>query len=80
MKTSGGRRLSAHGIPLVSKTLQILVSLLAIALGSFLAVETITAQTPLQKVRIAYSSSGINYVDLLARTKVFSAKRDWNRN
>jgi NitT/TauT family transport system substrate-binding protein len=71
MKTSGGRRLSAQGI-LVSKTLHILVSLSAIALGSFLTVETITAQTPLQKVRIAYSSSGINYVDLfLGKDKGF---------
>src|SRR6266403_2369151 len=72
MKTSGGRRLSAQGIPLVSKTLQILVSSIAIALDSFLAVETITAQTPLQTVRIAYSSSGINYVDLfLGKDKGF---------
>ena len=71
MKRSAGKRLSAQGI-LVSKTLHILVSLSAIALGSFLTVETITAQTPLQKVRIAYSSSGINYVDLfLGKDKGF---------
>ena len=54
-------------------TLHFLLFLLAIASAFFLAVETITAQTlPLQKVRIAYASSGINYADIfLAKEKGF---------
>ena len=73
MKTSGGRRRSGQGLPLVFKTLRVFLSLFAFASSSFLAGETITAQTlPLQKVRIAYASSGINYADIfLAKEKGF---------
>jgi hypothetical protein len=47
------------------KTLHILIAFLAIATNFFFDAESITAQTqPLQKVRIAYASSGINYADI----------------
>jgi NitT/TauT family transport system substrate-binding protein len=73
MKTRGGRCVSAQCTTLVLNTLHFLLFSFAIVSGSFLAVETITAQTlPLQKVRIAYASSGINYADIfLAKEKGF---------
>jgi NitT/TauT family transport system substrate-binding protein len=43
---------------------QLLISLLMIALASFADVRPIGAETPLQKIRISYSSTGINYMDL----------------
>jgi hypothetical protein len=65
MKTRGGRRLSAQCTSFVSKTLQLLIVLFAVASDSFLDEESVTAQTqPLQKVRIANASSGINYADI----------------
>jgi NitT/TauT family transport system substrate-binding protein len=65
MKTRGGKRLAAQCTSFVSKTLHILIVLFAVASDSFLDTESITAQTqPLQKVRIAYASSGINYADI----------------
>ena len=71
MKTRGGRRVSAQRTTLLLNTLHFLLFSFAIVSGSFLAVETITAQT-LQKVRIAYASSGINYADIfLAKEKGF---------
>src|SRR2546428_13586140 len=73
MKTRGGRRVSAQRKTLVLNTFRSLLFSFAIVSVSFLAVETITAQTlPLQKVRIAYASSGINYADIfLAKEKGF---------
>jgi ABC-type nitrate/sulfonate/bicarbonate transport system substrate-binding protein len=65
MKTRGGKRLAAQCTSFVSKTLHILIVLFAVASDSFLDTESITAQTqPLQKVSIAYASSGINYADI----------------
>jgi NitT/TauT family transport system substrate-binding protein len=46
------------------KSLQRLTFLLIIASAPFAGLGTIGAQTPLQKVRISYSSTGINYMDL----------------
>ena len=60
MKASSGRILSTH----VFKTLPILLCLFVIAAGFFVGASRISAQTPLQKVRIAYASSGINYADI----------------
>ena len=73
MKTRGARRLPTQGMPFQFKTLYLLLFLFAVASRFILAVETITAQTlPLQKVRIAYASSGINYADIfLAKEKGF---------
>src|SRR6266536_157512 len=65
MKRSGGKRRSGQGLHLVFKTLRVFLSLFAFASSSFLARETIKAQTlPLQKVRIAYARSGMNYADI----------------
>src|SRR5262249_28864467 len=59
MKSRGCRCLSAQCISFIAKTLPILIILF------FLDAESITAQSqPLQKVRIAYASSGINYADI----------------
>lgn len=73
MKTRDTRRLPTQGMPFQFKTLYLLLFLLAVASSFILTVETITAQTlPLQKVRIAYASSGINYADIfLAKEKGF---------
>lgn len=55
-----------------SKTLRIPQALLIVVLSPFVLAGTIGAQTPLQKVRIAYASSGINYADIfLAKDKGF---------
>ena len=68
MKASSGRILSTH----VFKTLPILLCLFVIAAGFFVGASRISAQTPLQKVNIAYASSGINYADIfLAKEKGF---------
>jgi len=65
MKTRGGKRLAAQCTFFGSKTLHILIVLFTVASDCFLDTESITAQTqPLQKVRIAYASSGINYADI----------------
>jgi NitT/TauT family transport system substrate-binding protein len=73
VKRRGARRSSAQGVQLQFEILHLFVVLLVFAASSGLAVETITAQTqPLQKVRIAYASSGINYADIfLAKEKGF---------
>jgi ABC-type nitrate/sulfonate/bicarbonate transport system substrate-binding protein len=73
MKRNGRTCRSARGLQLVFRTGRSLVFLVAIALGSFLTVQAIAVQTlPLQRVRIAYASSGINYADIfLAKEKGF---------
>jgi ABC-type nitrate/sulfonate/bicarbonate transport system substrate-binding protein len=54
------------------KSPQFLFSICLAGLGPFVAVLAVGAQTPLQKVRIAYASSGINYADIfLAKEKGF---------
>ena len=54
------------------KILQLLPYLILIAVDLFHRVGTIEAQIPLQKVRIAYASSGINYADMfLGKEKGF---------
>jgi NitT/TauT family transport system substrate-binding protein len=54
------------------KSLQFLFSICLAGLGPFVAVTAVGAQTPPQKVRIAYASSGINYADIfLAKEKGF---------
>jgi NitT/TauT family transport system substrate-binding protein len=54
------------------KSSQFLWSLYLASLGTLLAVVAVRAQTPPQKVRIAYASSGINYADIfLAKEKGF---------
>src|SRR5215470_7345152 len=59
MKARGCRCLSAQCISFIAKTLYTLIVLFAVD------AESITAQSqPLQKVRIAYASSGINYADI----------------
>ena len=59
MKARGCRCLSAQCISFIAKTLHILIVLFAVD------AESITAQSQsLQKVRIAYASSGINYADI----------------
>src|SRR5215471_15886223 len=59
MKARGCRCPSAQCISFIAKTLHILIILF------FVDAESITAQSqPLQKVTIAYASSGINYADI----------------
>jgi NitT/TauT family transport system substrate-binding protein len=69
----GRRRLSERHFARVFNTIYSLGFLVAIALGPFVTAEKIAAQTvPLQKVRIGYASSGINYADIfLAKEKGF---------
>src|SRR5262249_60502897 len=59
MKARGCKCLSSQCTSFIAKTLHILIVLFAVD------AESITAQSqPLQKVRIAYASSGINYADI----------------
>jgi ABC-type nitrate/sulfonate/bicarbonate transport system substrate-binding protein len=69
----GRKRPSRRGFALVCKTIHSFVLLVTVALGSCVAFEKVAAQTPpLQKVRIGYASSGINYADIfLAKEKGF---------
>ena len=66
--------LQARMTMIVSRIILVLL-LLALGMGQS------DAQTPPQRVRIAYSSTGVNYVDLfLAKRKAIFAKRDWSRS
>ena len=73
MKTRRAKRLSTACLLLISKALRLVIVFFAVVSGPLLADETILAQTlPLQRVRIAYASSGINYADIfLAKEKGF---------
>ncbi|HEV8344727.1 MAG TPA: ABC transporter substrate-binding protein [Candidatus Binatia bacterium] len=54
------------------KTMRLLPCLFLFALGPFLRVGEISAQTPLQKVTVSYSSSGITSIDyFIAKEKKF---------
>src|SRR5215813_4284716 len=65
MKARGCRCLPAQCISFIAKILHILIVLFAVD------AESITAQSqPLQKVRIAYASSGINYADIFLAKKM----------
>jgi NitT/TauT family transport system substrate-binding protein len=73
MRRIGRRRLFWQGFALAFKAIYSFVFLVAIASSLFVTVEKIGAQTlGVQKVRIAYASSGINYADIfLAKEKGF---------
>ena len=61
-----------HKSPAVSKAPRLLPLLLIVALNPFIYAGTVAAQVLLQKVRIAYASSGINYADIfLAKERGF---------
>ena len=72
-KKLGVRLRSTQGMLLQFKILRLFVLIFAFTVGSVVVVDAITAQTlPLQKVKIAYASSGINYADIfLAKEKGF---------
>jgi ABC-type nitrate/sulfonate/bicarbonate transport system substrate-binding protein len=61
-----------------------MIALRCLALAAsliLLATEQSIAQTSLQKVHIAYSSSGVNYIDLfLGKEKGYFVKRDWSHS